>query len=126
MPLSLAVIYKYYCFFSFISVLFFVSVFVIVIVKNDHSHKLYFLNFFSLSLFWALPLWLLLLSLFFVTIWVYYHQYYCVCVKRTTLCNCLFSSSPSSPSRSSFCIIRNIGKFGAKSYFTDHQTANTT
>ena len=26
---------------------------------------------------------------------------YCVCVKRITLCNCLCSSSPSSPSRSS-------------------------
>ena len=24
-----------------------------------------------------------------------------------------------------FCVIRNIGKFGAKNYFTDHRTANT-
>ena len=50
---------------------------------------------------------------------------YCVCVKRITLCNCLCSSSPSSfPSRAFASVIRNVGKFGAKNYFTDHQTAN--
>ena len=48
----------------------------------------------------------------------------CVCVKGITLCNCL-CSSPSSPSRFSASAIRNIGEFGAKSYFTDHQRANT-
>ena len=52
---------------------------------------------------------------------------YCVCVKRITLCNCQCSSSPSSfPSRAFTSVIRNIRKFGAKNYFTDHQTANTT
>ena len=45
----------------------------------------------------------------------------CVCVKRKTLCNCLCSSS----SCDSATLIRNIGVFGAKSYFTDHGTANT-
>ena len=54
---------------------------------------------------------------------------YCVCVKRITLCNCLCSSSPSFPSRRSSgdfaSVIRNIGKFGAKSYFTDQRAANT-
>ena len=47
--------------------------------------------------------------------------YYCVCVKRVTLCNCLCSSC--------YCFsasfIGNIGEFGAKNYFTDHRTANT-
>ena len=38
-------------FFSFISVLFVVSVIVIVIVKNDHSHKLYFFKFFHYLFF---------------------------------------------------------------------------
>ena len=47
----------------------------------------------------------------------------CVCVKRITLCNCLCSSSLSS--RNFASVIRNIGKFGAKNYFTDHKTANT-
>ena len=41
-----------------------------------------------------------------------------VCVKRITLCNFLCSSS----SCFSGSVIRNIGE---KSYFTDHQTANT-
>ena len=47
---------------------------------------------------------------------------YCVCVKRKMLCNwpCCCSSSCDST-----VLIRNIGKFGAKSYFTDHRTANT-
>ena len=49
----------------------------------------------------------------------------CVCVKRITLCICLCSSSSSSPSRDFASVIRNIGKFGAKNYFTDHRTANT-
>ena len=49
-------------------------------------------------------------------------QLFCVCVKRITLCNCLCFSSPSSCDFAS--VIRNIGKFGAKNYFTDHQTAN--
>ena len=50
---------------------------------------------------------------------------YCVCVKRITLCNCLCSSSsPSRSSRDFASVIRNIGKFGAKNYFTDHRTAN--
>ena len=49
---------------------------------------------------------------------------YCACVKRITLYNCLCSSSSSS---SCFLAsaIRNIGEFGTKSYFTDHQRANT-
>ena len=47
--------------------------------------------------------------------------YYCVCVKRITLCNCLCSSS----SCFSASAIRNIGELRAKSYFTDHQKANT-
>ena len=46
---------------------------------------------------------------------------FCVCVKRITLCSCLCSSSSCFPSS----LIRNIGKFGAKNYFTDHWTANT-
>ena len=50
---------------------------------------------------------------------------YCVCVKCITLCNCLCSSSPSS-SRDFASVIPNIEKFEAKSYFTDHQTGNTT
>ena len=49
---------------------------------------------------------------------------YCVCVKPITLCNCLCSSSSSS-SCFSASVIRNIEEFGAKNYFTDHQTANT-
>ena len=47
--------------------------------------------------------------------------YYCVCVKRKTLYNCLCSSS----SCDSASLIRNTGEFGAKSYFTDYRTANT-
>ena len=47
---------------------------------------------------------------------------YWVCVKRITLCNCLCSSSSSCFSAS---LIWNTGEFGAKNYFTDHQTANT-
>ena len=47
---------------------------------------------------------------------------YCVCVKRITLCNCLCSSSPSPSSRDFASVIRNIGKFGAKNYFTDHRS----
>ena len=48
-------------------------------------------------------------------------KHYCVCVKRITLCNCLCSSS------SCFyaSLIRTIQEFGAKNYFTDHETANT-
>ena len=49
---------------------------------------------------------------------------YCVCVKRITICTCLCSSSSPS-SRSSASLIRNIGEFRAKKYFTDHWTANT-
>ena len=49
---------------------------------------------------------------------------FCVCVKHITLCNCLCSSS--SPFSCDFVnVIRNIGKFGAKNYFTDHRTAIT-
>ena len=47
--------------------------------------------------------------------------FYCVCVKRITLCNCLCSS----PSHDFTSVIWNIGKFGAKNYFADHRTANT-
>ena len=36
------------------------------------------------------------------------------------LCNCWYSSS-----RFSASLIWNIGEFGAKKYFADHQTANT-
>ena len=46
---------------------------------------------------------------------------FCVCVKRKTLCNCLCYSSCYSTR-----IIRNIREFRAKTYFEDHQTANTT
>ena len=41
---------------------------------------------------------------------------------RETICNCLCSSSPSSCF--SAMLIRSIGEFGAKNYFTDHRTAN--
>ena len=44
---------------------------------------------------------------------------YCVCVKRKTLYDCLCYSSESAS------LIRNIGEFGARNYFTDHGTANT-
>ena len=47
----------------------------------------------------------------------------CVCVKRMALSNCLYSSSHSS--RDFASVFRNIGKFGARNYFTDHRTANT-
>ena len=50
---------------------------------------------------------------------------FCVYVKRITLCNCLCSSSSSSFSRKFASVIRNIGKFGGKTYFTDHGTGNT-
>ena len=51
-------------------------------------------------------------------------KFYCVCVKRITLCNCLCSSS--SPSSRNFAsVICDIKKFGAKNYFTDHPTFNT-
>ena len=45
---------------------------------------------------------------------------FCICVKCIMLYNCLCSSS-------SFCasVIWNIREFGAKNYFTDHQTYNT-
>ena len=46
-------------------------------------------------------------------------------MKRITLCNCLCSSPSSSCSRFSASLIRNIGEFGAKNYFTDHWTVNT-
>ena len=36
------------------------------------------------------------------------------------LCNCLCSSSSPSFSRDFASVIRNIEKFGAKNYFTDH------
>ena len=38
--------------------------------------------------------------------------------------HCLCSSSSPSP-RDFASVIRNIGKFVAKNYFTDHRTANT-
>ena len=45
---------------------------------------------------------------------------FCVCLKSKTVCVCRFS-----PSSSSFLrLIRDIGEFGAKHYFTDHRTAN--
>ena len=44
--------------------------------------------------------------------------------ERITLCNYLCSSSPSS--RFSTSLIRNIGELGAKKYFRDYQTADTT
>ena len=44
--------------------------------------------------------------------------------ERITLCNYLCSSSPSS--RFSTSLIRNIGELGAKKYFRDHRTADTT
>ena len=45
------------------------------------------------------------------------------CGSYLLLCNYLCSSSSSSCDSTS--VIRNIGEFGAKSYFTDHRTANT-
>ena len=44
--------------------------------------------------------------------------------ERITLCNYLCSSSPSS--RFPTSLIRNIGELGAKKYFRDHWTADTT
>ena len=52
---------------SVISVLF--VIIVLAIVKNDHSHELYFFQHFLLSLFWALFLSLLSLSLSFIIIY---------------------------------------------------------
>ena len=50
--------------------------------------------------------------------------FYCVCLKRITLCSYLcFSSSPFSCFSAS--LIWNIGEFGATNYFTDHWTNNT-
>ena len=46
--------------------------------------------------------------------------YFCVCVKRKTFCNCLYSSS----SCDSASLIGNIRELRAKNYFTDHRTAN--
>ena len=46
--------------------------------------------------------------------------FFCVCVKCITLCNYLCSSS----CYFSASLIRNIGEFGAKSYFTDHRRGN--
>ena len=46
---------------------------------------------------------------------------FCVCVKRMRLCHCLCSSSCCD----SASLIRNIGGFAAKNYFTDHRIANT-
>ena len=47
-----------------------------------------------------------------------------VCVKCIMLCSCLCSSSfPSS--RDVASVIQNVGKFGAKNYFTDYRTDNT-
>ena len=46
---------------------------------------------------------------------------FCVCMKGKTLCDCLrFSSCCDFAS-----LIRNIGEFGAKNYFTGHRTSNT-
>ena len=56
--------------------------------------------------------------------WQHNCRTFCVCVKRITLCNCLCSSAPFS-SRGFSSLIRNIGKFGAKNYFTDHRKVNT-
>ena len=44
--------------------------------------------------------------------------------ERITLCSLLCSSSPSSHFSTS--LIRNIGELGAKKYFRDHRTADTT
>ena len=52
---------------------------------------------------------------------VFSSLYYCVSVKRITLCNCLCCCCSSCFSAS---VIRNIEDFGAKNSFTDHQTAN--
>ena len=52
----------------------------------------------------------------------------CVCVKRITLYSWLCSSSCSCSSSLSCVSVSanwNIEEFGAKSYFTDHETANT-
>ena len=44
---------------------------------------------------------------------------YCVCLKSKPLCICRFSPSSSSPR-----LLRNIGEFGAKKYFTNNHTRN--
>ena len=49
--------------------------------------------------------------------------FYCVCFKTITVCYCLSPSCSSSSFLPHF--FRNIGEFGAKRYFTGHQTANT-
>ena len=45
--------------------------------------------------------------------------FYCICLRSITLCNslaiCFLLSSR---------LLRNIGEFGAKIYFTDYRTAN--
>ena len=51
-----------------------------------------------------------------------FRNVFCVCVKSIAPCSCLCSSSSF---RFSTSFIRNIGEFEAKSYFTDHRTANT-
>ena len=43
-----------------------------------------------------------------------------VCFKSKTLCICRFFQSSPSSSR----LLPNIGEFGTKKYFTDHQTTN--
>ena len=86
----------------------------IISFSLSHFHRFYFLFpcFFCLSQF---------CSIFFLLL---LKKNYCVCVKHKVFCNCLCSSSPSS-SRDFASVIQNIGKFGAKNYFTDHRTANT-
>ena len=51
-----------------------------------------------------------------------FRNVFCVYVKRIAPCSCLCSSSSF---RFSASLIWNIGEFEAKSYFTDHRTANT-
>ena len=87
------------------------------------DHFMSFWNERSIILYFVLSVWEGSCSTILISK-IKVHSHYCVCVKRITLCNCLCSSSPSS-SRFSASAIWNIGEFGAKSYFTDHQRANT-
>ena len=61
-----------------------------------------------------------LVKSFFLLYVVKFLEFNCLCVKRETLCNCSSSSSCDSAS-----LIRSIGEFEAKTYFTDHRIANT-
>ena len=82
-------------------------------------YNIYYINYYKYKIYYILfntcILYIIILQVYVIYIKLTY---------RITLCNCLCSSS--SPSSRDFAsVIRNIGKFGAKNYFTDHGTANT-